>query len=78
MRFVAADILRQWTALTNMFVKLFEERGEGGEGGGGGEGSGNVRLPVPGSIWNRKFAWIFLNSVKEESKMFLLLLDVGF
>ena len=33
MRFVAADILRQWTALTNMFVKLFEERGEGGKGG---------------------------------------------
>ena len=38
MRFVAADILRQWTALTNMFVKLFEERGEGGEGGEGGGG----------------------------------------
>lgn len=32
MRFVAADILRQWIALTNMFVKLFEERGEGGGG----------------------------------------------
>ena len=40
MRFVAADILRQWTALTNMFVKLFEERGEGGEGGEGGGGVG--------------------------------------